>query len=230
MARLIALVGRSGTGKSTSIFPEKSVGIKGLDPKETILINVSGKALPSKNSQYKSGKIVDGGNYFETNSPENIKTVIESVDSKYPNIKNIIIDDAVYLQLITFMDKITQKGYEKFNDIAQAIYEPIKAAAACSRKDLNIVFMFHPEKDNEGLTKIKTAGKMVDQYVNIEGMFTFVLYSNNRRNFTEKKNEYFFETQSDGFNTAKSPLGCFDKFEIPNDLGYVVDAINNYYK
>lgn len=234
MANLIAINGSTGRGKSTSLFPVKTdtVEIKGLNPKETYFINVSGKPFPNSTKDYKDGKISEGGNYKITRSPETIEKLIKKIDTEAEckHIKNVVVDDSTYLQLFTFMDKIDTKGYDKFNDIGNAIYKPLKAASECKREDLNIIFIFHPEKDNDSQIKVKTAGKLVDQYLMIEGMFTFVFYANSRRNVLEKRIEYYFETQSDGYTTSKTPIGCFKDFEIPNDMGYVIDCINNFYK
>lgn len=235
MANLIAIVGGTGTGKSTSLFPYKdeNTEIKGLNPKETVLINVSSKPLPTPkaNKDYPLGKLSEGKNHYHSSDPYLIQAVIDAVDKepKYKGIKNIVIDDAVYLQLFTFMGKMREKGYDKFSEIAEAIYIPIKTAQECIRTDLNIIFTFHYEENTEGNKKVKTAGKMVDQYLNIEGMFTFVFYSVSKRDVIKKKVEYYFETQNNGFNTAKTPLGCFKDFTIPNDMGYVIEQIDKYY-
>lgn len=235
MANLICVVGATGTGKSTSLFPYKNenIEIKGLNPKETVLINVSSKPLPTPkaNKDYPLGKLSEGKNHYHTSDPFLIRNIIEVIDKepKYKDIKNIVIDDAVYLQLFTFMNKMNEVGYDKFNVVGQAIYVPIKAAQECTRQDLNIIFMFHYEENTDGFKKVKTAGKLVDQYLNIEGMFTFVFYSVSKRDVIKKKVDYYFETQNNGFNTAKSPLGCFKDFTIPNDMGYVIEQINNYY-
>ena len=187
MARLIAINGSTGRGKSTSLFPinekigEFEIKIKGLNPKETYIINVSGKPLPTKTKDYKDSQIKDGGNYKITNNSETISKIINKIDKDEDakHIKNLVIDDSTYLQLFTFMDKISVKGYDKFNEIGEAIYKPIKAASQCVRQDLNIIFIFHPEKDNDSQVKIKTAGKLVDQYLMLEGMFTFVFFALN---------------------------------------------------
>lgn len=237
MATLIAVVGNTGTGKSTSLFPykDKNVEIKGLNPNETVLINVSGKPLPTPNAEasYPLGKLLSqGGRHFKTNDPFSIKALIEAIDSddKFKHIKNIVVDDAVYIQLLMFMDRILEKGYDKYSEIGQAAYLPIKAAQSCTREDLTIIFMYHFDKDNDGFKRVKTAGKLTDQYLNIEGMFTFVFYSNAKLDKVAKKVNYWFDTQNDGYNTAKSPLGCFENYEIPNDMGLVIETIKNYYK
>lgn len=235
MARLIAVVGKTGTGKSTSLYPYKDENIEiiGLNPKETLLINVSGKPLPTPNADksYPVGKLSEGKNHYKTSDSFVVETLIKAVDENpaYKHIKNIVIDDAVYLQLFMFMDKLKEKGYDKFSDVGQAAYIPIKAAQECQREDLNIIFTYHFEENTSGEKKVKTAGKLVDNYLSIEGMFTFVFYSNSKFNKLLKKVEYYFETQNDGFTTAKTPLGCFKDFTIPNDMGFIIREINKYY-
>ena len=113
--------------------------------------------------------------------------------------------------------------------MGEAAYIPIKAAQECQREDLNIIFTYHFEENTNGEKKVKTAGKLVDNYLSIEGMFTFVFYSNSKFNKLLKKVEYYFETQNDGFTTAKTPLGCFKDFIIPNDMGFIIREINKYY-
>lgn len=236
MARLLAIVGSTGTGKSTSLFPYEDENGKtiGLDPKSTVFINVSGKPLPTPNAEesYPLGRLSEGKNHYKTSNSLDIATIIDAVDkeSKYKQYTNIVIDDAVYLQLFMFMDKIKIKSYEKFEDVGEAAYIPIKAAQECTREDLNIIFTYHFEENSKGEKKAKTAGKLVDNYLSIEGMFTFVFYSKSRYNKLAKKVEYYFETQNDGFSTAKSPRGCFKDFEIPNDMGLVLKTIDEYYK
>ena len=45
-----------------------------------------------------------------------------------------------------------------------------------------------------------------------------------------KGEEHYFITQSDGTNTAKSPMGLFDSLKIDNDLKLVDDTIRKYYE
>ena len=91
MAELIGVVGRSGTGKTRSI--------QGLDPKETLIISVSGKAIPMKGFK-KHYTILDPkadggatGNYFKTANADTIIQIFNLVDKSRPDIKNIVVDD-----------------------------------------------------------------------------------------------------------------------------------------
>jgi len=230
LANLIAVVAKAGSGKSTSIFPNEEIGIKGLDPKETVIINVSSKPLPVKgaNKLYPIGKISEGGRQIMTSDPVVICAALQQISDKYPDIKNVIVDDAGYLQSFLFMAKVKEKGYEKFNEIAEAAFKPIKVASTL-RSDLNVVFTYHDEAEADGARKIRTAGKMIDQYITLEGLFTVVLFGRTETNVLSKKTRYFFTTNTDGNNTAKSPIGMFTEMEIPNDLGYVVERVNSYY-
>lgn len=232
MANLIAIVGESGTGKTSSILPIPEVNIKGLDPKTTIICTASSKPLPVRkaNSLYPMGKLSDGKTHVPVDSFAAIKKVLELIDreDKYKHIKDVVIDDSQYFQGFLFMDLITDKGYDKFNSVGEAGYIPIKTAKEMKRRDINIFFIYHSEESRNGL-KIKTAGKVVDNYMTLEGLFTFVLFTEVNTN-AEGKRVYSFITQNTGHNTAKSPVGCFETLLIPNDLGYVSEQIKEYYE
>lgn len=260
MGNVIALVGKSGTGKTTSMLPNEKIGIKGLNPKETVFISVggSGKPLlfPKVREHYKTGKLKEGANHIFQINPFDVATIIRKIaggilreavtikdkdkekvvikttdtepEQSYNHIKNIVVDDAQFFQMFTFMDKITERGYDKFLDIGEAGYVPLRAAFESKRNDLNIIFTYHSEETTNADVKIKTAGKLIDQYLTIEGLFSFVLFTTSAFDFATKQTKYYFETQTNGFTTAKTPPGCFDSFTIPNDMGYVLDQIKEY--
>jgi len=231
MANLVAIVAPSGSGKSTSIFPNPELNIKGLDPSDTVIVNVSGKPLPIKggNKLYPIKPLPDGGRQLPNLSSKEICGLLEAINSSYPDIKNVVIDDAQYLQGFTFMDKVKEKGYDKFSEIGEIGFKPVRTAAKLSRTDLNIFFLYHDEKTKEGSSKIKTAGQMIDQYITMEGMFTVVLFGKSEQDLVSKKIRYYFLTNSDGSNTAKSPYGMFKDLEIPNDLGLVREKMEEFY-
>lgn len=231
MANLIAIVGKPGSGKSTSIMPNIEAEITGLDPKETVIINVAGKPLPARgaNKLFPIGRIADGGRQVLTGDPNVISQIIKQIDEKHPEIKNVVVDDAGYLQSFLFMEKVREKGYDKFNEIAEAAYKPIKAAKEVKRSDLNVVFIYHEDENTDGSKKIKSSGKMIEQYITLEGMFTVVLFTKTFYDMANKKTNYVFVTNGDGNNSAKSPIGMFPTLEINNDLGQVLNTINNYY-
>lgn len=225
----VAIVGKSGTGKSSSfgIIPE--IGVKGLDPKSTVIINVAGKDLPFRGwKNHYNGKISEGGNYLESSDAMQIAKAISYISSDRNDIKNIIIDDAQYVMSFEFMRKAKESGYGKFADIGVNISKVVEAART-TRSDLKVYFLWHPEMDNMGNQKMKTVGKMVDDYLTLEGLFTVILYTNVSKG-ADNKPEYKFVTNNDGESPAKSPIGMFKELYIPNDLSFVshsIDAYNN---
>lgn len=223
----IAIVGFSGEGKSTSYGKNKDLGIEGLNPKETIVVNVTGKDLPFRKWQadYK-GKVSEGGNYLESNDADVISKTIDYVSTNRPDIKNMVIDDSQYIMGFEFMRRAKENGYMKFSDIGQNMNKVLMSAKN-TRRDLKIFFMWHPEVDNRGNMKIKTIGKMLDEYLTIEGLFTVVLYANVEKG-SDDKTKYQFVTNNDGVKPAKSPSGMFTDLYIPNDLGLVVKKIDEY--
>lgn len=115
MANAIAVVGDSGTGKSTSLGQVPELGIKGVDPKETFIINIKGKPLPIKGwaSKYKEidiSKPPTEGNYLSTSDPSLIIKTMAFINTNRPDIKNVIIDDAQYIMAEEFMANALKTG------------------------------------------------------------------------------------------------------------------------
>lgn len=223
----IAIVGKSGTGKSTSYCNFPKYNIKGLNPEETVIINITGKYLPMKGwKKLYKGKISEGGNYLETSDPNIIEQAIKYVSSSRDDIKNIVIDDAQYIMAFEFMRRAKETGYNKFTDIGVNMNKIIEAARTV-REELKVFFLWHPEFDRDYGYKMKTVGKMVDDYLTLEGLFTIVLYSTVITG-PDNRPQYYFVTNNDGIYPAKSPLGMFNELLIPNDLGKVSEIINIY--
>lgn len=224
MANLISIVGNSGSGKSTSI--------RTLNASETFIVNVASKPLPFRGwrTKYKTwDKNNQDGNFLNTSNIEVIAKVLGYIDAKRPEIKNVVIEDAQYLMSFEAMDRAKEKGFEKFTDIAQKFYLILKTSIQM-RDDLNVFVLCHSENAgtaDEPFYKIKTIGKMIDNTITVEGLFTYVLFTDISRD-GDNKVRYSFVTHSDGTNTAKTPIDCFDEDLIPNDLQYVVDKINEY--
>lgn len=215
MSNMILIIGESGTGKSTAI--------ETLDPKETFVIQVVNKPLPFKGFKSKypiKTKGNDGNRVIARDYMWVLKTLqAVELDTKY---KNIIIDDFQYILSAEYMKRAMERGFDKFTEMAQHYYEIIVMAQEM-REDLNIIFLSHSETKDDGTSKVKTIGKLLDDKITVEGLFTIVL------NTTIEDGKYYFETQNNGFNTSKSPKGMFEDAKVPNDLQYVIDKVSEYY-
>lgn len=227
MSELVAIVGESGTGKSTALGGIPELGIKGLNPAETIIINTMGKPLPFPKwkNQYKSG-IKEGGNYIATTNTVTITKILDYIDKNRPEIKNIIIDDFQYILADKFMSDVFKKGFDKFNELGKQTYDVLNISRSL-RDDIKVFILTHSEQNEYGL-KIKTIGSLLDSKVTLEGLFTIVLYTKVTRDSTSNKAIYEFVTNHDGEYPAKSPVGMFESLYIPNDLNVVITKIDNY--
>ena len=223
MSEIIAIVGQTGTGKSTSV--------ETLDPKETVIIGMTNKPLPFRGwkKNYVSGS---GGNYLITTDSEKIVQTLQFVNDKRPEVKQVVIDDFQYLMSSEFMTRSGEQGWQKFTDIAKHAWNVITKARDL-REDLKVFFLCHDEIITENFApkrKIKTIGKMLDEKVTLEGLFTVVLFTDVQKNKENNTLEYTFITQNDGTTTGKSPRGMFEDLNIPNDLKEVIKKINAYYE
>jgi len=225
MAQSILIIAESGTGKSTSI--------ESLDSKETFIVNVANKPLPFKGWKKKYtlwSKDNPAGNMYDKAGVANIEACIKYVNDKRPEIKTLVIDDFQYMSSFEFFDRSDEKGYEKFTQIGAGLAR-IARMPKDLREDLMVFFLTHAEEatDMEGKRKFKakTIGRMVDEKLTLEGLFSIVLFGKAKKN-KDGEIRYVFETSNNGENTCKSPKGMFPTFEIINDLQYVREAIINY--
>lgn len=227
MAQEILIIGQSGTGKSTALT--------NLNPKETAIINPAKKALPFKGFKTKYTEYHKDtnptGNLFNVDNAQTVLSVLEYINTKRLDIKNVIIDDANYIMAFEYIKRAKETGFQKFTDIG-VNYSNIITKGCSMRNDINFIVMMHPEVDTDALgnkiVKAKSVGKLVDQYLNIEGMFSIVLYTKVTKQ--EKGLSFVFITQNDGSNTGKSPRGMFETLEIDNDLNEVLKKIEEYNK
>lgn len=223
----VAIVGKSGEGKSSSYGQIPEIGVRGLSPKETVVINVAGKDLPFRGwKKSYSGKLSEGGNYLESSDSKTIAEAIKYVSESRKEIKNIVMDDGQFTMAFEFMRKAKEPGYGKFADIGVSAGKIIDASKN-TRDDLTVYFLWHPEQDKDTGFKMKTVGTMIDNYLTLEGLFTVILYTKVTKG-TDGKMKYQFVTNNDGQYPAKSPVGMFKDLYIPNDLGVVAEKINEY--
>mgnify|MGYP001823843151 FL=1 len=219
-SKLIGVVGETGTGKSTAI--------KHLDPKETYIINVAKKELPFKGS----GKLynTDNKNYKEVDDPTEITRLLKTLSEKAPHIKNVVIEDSNYLMGFRMVEKATETGFMKFSVMAKDMVDMFRTARAL-RDDLCIFYFSHPETIEDAGEiigyKIKTAGKLIDNQVLLEGLLTVCLYTHVEE--TKDGAQYYFLTNRFRKKPAKSPAGMFEETKIPNDLQLVKDKVIEYY-
>lgn len=230
MAEMIAVVGPPGRGKSTSIFPNEELHIIGLELDKTLIINVSNKSLSMKGWKkiFTSKPIKEGGNYIVTHDSNLIVSILSYVEKERLDIENIIIEDAQYLMGFAVMEKALQKGYDKYNEIGDIGFKPISKAKDLTRENLFIFFIYHEEKGDDGEMKIKTAGRLIDNTITLEGLFSTILFANMEVDTLSKKSKYYFITNADGFVKARSKYGTFKSLRIPNDLGFVKQQIQLY--
>lgn len=199
MSVLCMIYGQSGTGKSTSLRNFKN--------DEIAVVNVSGKPLPFRGDI----KSYNSDNY------QKIMAAIAKTERK-----SIVIDDATYLMVNEFMRTAKQTGYQKYTDMACSFNQLIEFAASLP-DDKIVYFMGHSDQSDDGREHFKTIGKMLDNYVTVEGRFTIVLKT------VVQDGRYLFSTQNNGQDTVKSPIGLFDNALIDNDLKAVDDAIREYW-
>lgn len=225
MAQSVLIIAESGSGKSTSI--------ETLDPAKTFIINVANKPLPFKGwkTKYKTwSKETPTGNLYAKPEADSIVACMRYVSEKRPEIKTIVIDDFQYMSGFEYMEKALEKGYDKFTKMASNLSK-VATLPKDLRDDLTIFFLTHAEEssDIEGNRKLKakTIGKMIDNVLTLEGLFSIVLFGKVKKS-KETGVKYVFETQNNGENTCKSPRGMFSTLEIPNDLALVKKAIEDY--
>lgn len=199
MSVLCMIYGQSGTGKSTSLRNFKNEDIA--------VVNVSGKPLPFRGDI----KPYNSDNY------QKIMAAIAKTERK-----SIVIDDATYLMVNEFMRTAKQTGYQKYTDMACSFNQLIEFAASLP-DDKIVYFIGHSDQSDDGREHFKTIGKMLDNYVTVEGRFTIVLKT------VVQDGRYLFSTQNNGQDTVKSPIGLFENALIDNDLKAVDDAIREYW-
>ena len=202
MGIAVLILGESGSGKSASMrnFVESDVRI----------LNVASKPFPFRNVN--KLKKADKATYSM------IKGAVSSGKSL-----SYVVDDAQYLMAFESFEKANEIGYAKFTNMAKNYEEMLRYIQEETTPDTIVYIMQHIETDENGKVKAKTLGRMLDQQLTIEGLFTIVLLCKADRN------KHYFVTQSDGTNPCKSPMGMFDEIEIDNDLKLVDDAIREYY-
>lgn len=191
-------MGESGSGKSTSL--------RNFEPDEIGIFNVASKPLPFR----KPLKKIDGATYAGIE-----KSLCKA------KLRAYAIDDSQYLLSFELFNKANEKGYDKFINLAVNFYNLIQHVIKETPPDVIVYFLHHVDV-SDSKAKAKTVGKMLDEKLTLEGLFSIVLYC------VADEQSHKFITQSLGISTAKSPMDMFPE-EIDNDLKFVDSAIRDYY-
>lgn len=192
------ILGESGSGKSTSL--------RNFEPDEISVFNVAGKPLPFRKKLPKK----NGANY---------QTILSVLS--HPGKRAYAIDDSQYLLAFEFFDRAMEKGYDKFTQMALNFKDLIQFVIGMP-PDCIVYFLHHTETAEDGTVRAKTIGKMLNEKLTVEGLFSIVLLCRSN------KDRHYFQTQSNGLSTAKSPMDMFPP-EIDNDLKLVDTAIREYW-
>ena len=212
MSKVIAIAGESGSGKTTSA--------RNLDPKTTYYIDADRKGLSWKGwrSQYNK----ENKNYYQGSDVPMIEKILKGVNER-PEFKTIVIDTINAIMIDDEFARVKEKGFDKWQDLASSVWGLVSNAHYL-REDLTVIFTAHTQTDRDDsgfmFTRIKTSGKKLDKIV-LESKFTTVLISKCI------DGKYIFETQSKN-STAKSPMGAFTEFEVPNDIVEVIKKLEEY--
>ena len=196
------ILGESGSGKSTSL--------RNFSPDEVVIYNVAGKPLPFRGSS----------KMLKADNPSYAQIFKSLASKKY---KRYVIDDSQYLLCFELFDRSAETGYTKFTEMAKHFYDLIQLVIKQLPEDTIVYFLHHTEIVGEK-SKAKTIGKMLDEKLTLEGLFSIVLMAKNI------DGKYVFLTSSDGTNTVKAPMEMFERAEMDNDLKAVDNAIREYYE
>lgn len=196
----VLILGFSGSGKSASM--------REFAPEELALVNVNGKPLPFRTL------------FNNTLCSDSYAEISEFLRKQ--TVKTIVIDDTQYLMANEFMRRAKETGYQKFTDIGKNFWELVRLTETLPN-DVIVYFLNHLETGEDGRQKSKTVGKLLDEKITVEGMFTTVLKT------VVNDGKYLFATQTDGNDTCKSPMGLFRTKYIDNDLKMVDEALRVYY-
>lgn len=197
------ILGQSGTGKTASL--------RNMPTDNAVLIQVVSKPLPFRDTGWRT---------FAT---DNWQQLIRAAQKAAHNgAKVIVVDDFQYLLANEFMRRTDEKGFDKFTDIGRHAWEVITALSALP-SDVRVYILAHTQEDDYGRTKMKTIGRMLDEKITPEGLFTIVLRTQ------VQDGSYLFRTVNDGSDTTKAPMGLFDSDTVENDLADVDARIADYY-
>ena len=228
MAITVGIFNQSGGGKSTSIVinPDGTYNpsdYKGMNPETTVIFNSDKKRLP-----FKAEGWIEGTNVFAISDTDNIKIILKKINDG-TRVKSIIIDTINGILVDKEMLESKKLTFDKWQDLAKDIYELISICNGM-RDDLVIYFTGHvtlfTDVDGNESKCLITNGRKLEK-IKLESKLPIVLFGTVDRG-SNGNNKYYFETQTNR-STAKTPLGMFSDFKIPNSLAFVDSTIREYY-
>lgn len=213
MSKAICIFGESGSGKTTSM--------RHLDPNITFYMDCDGKGMSWKG--WKNQYSLEKKNYFKTDNPAAVLSLMNKIDKEQMHFRYLVIDTLNGIMIGDEMRRLKEKGYDKWQDLAQSVYEIVDASNKL-RDDLTVLLIAHSQTEDDGngntFTRIKTNGKKLNK-ISLETKLTTVLLAKC------KEGKYIFETQANN-SIAKSPMGAFDTFEVENDIVKVLEALSEF--
>ena len=206
----VLIMGESGSGKTASL--------RNFKADEVFIINVAGKELSFKN--------VNGLKRKDTSDYDKIKSyLLKAVQSPENKIKSFVLDDTQYLMAFESFARAKEVGFTKNVDLAVHFKDLIQFVINALPRDYIVYFMHHTERTEDGHIKAKTLGKMLDNQLTVEGLFTNVIMTQVNNGKYE-----FLVHDKDGVSTVKTPIGMFEEDTIENDLKIVDQTIRDYYE
>ncbi len=196
----VLLIGQSGSGKSTSL--------RNFTRDEIAVVNVLGKPLPFKSD-------------INAQKCDDYATILKAIAGTKK--KTIVIDDANYLITNEFMNKSSVKGFDKYNEIGNHFFELINGIKNIEGGK-TVYLIMHEDTDENGNVKPKTIGKLLDDKVNIQGMFTICIRS------MFDNGQYIFRLKTNGQDCVKTPFGMFEDESMENDLKAFDKIVREYYE
>lgn len=208
MGMPVLIIGESGSGKTSSL--------RNFDRKDVLVFSVSGKRMPFR-------KKMNVINVRDQSPAERYDIIIDMMGKYRDKVKTFVIDDSQYLMAFEEMDRVYEKGYGKFTELAKHFIDLISAIKSLN-DDVIVYLLHHAQETDNGKVKAKTIGKMIDDHITLEGLFEIVLMA------VHDEGGYHFITNGIINTSAKSPIDMFEQGIIDNDLKMVNEKIREYYE
>jgi hypothetical protein len=234
MAEPILIMGKSSTGKSTSL--------RNLPPNQTIILTPNAKSMPWKggDAAYERGK-----NMFVTNQISNgskdakfpmetvgLKQIIRAVAEQAPHVRYLVVEDFTHFFSARIFDKsflnrkTGSEAFQRYTEFAADVHDAIFKDLQNLRKDLYLILIAHTDVDDQGYHAFKAPGKLLTEKIDVPSYFTYIFHSMTKED--PKGVHYVFQTNKDSIFHAKSPMGAFSQLHVPNDLKPILDAVDEY--